>query len=233
MEQLIKGLGKNLSLNPKYILDLDAGGHAPTYRERKPKAWTPMYHSGYLQAFRTALSTAQTIDLIRNLNLTVPWLTVYKDFEYTFTVNVPEGTVLESATAWAKITPLDGYSYLRAWLNGVEWDGAAKIGVLPHPGLEKGTAYTISDGVMALIKPTPPDTGQATNQLAVRIFNYNFWSTLTAKVSIWLDLTYSGAKPPTVVLPIWETWPDWWPYAAAGVGMGVLGGAILIRGKKR
>lgn len=32
---------------------LNTGGHAPTYRERKPQSWTSAYHSDYLKTFAT------------------------------------------------------------------------------------------------------------------------------------------------------------------------------------
>lgn len=216
-----------MSLNPKYTLN--TGGHAPTYRERKPQAWTSAYHSNYLQAFATVLRQ----DILKDKLLTVGGLVGgYKDFPFTFTFKTPADTIITTVTAWVSIIPLDGNSYLRTWLNNVEFGGAAKLGIPAQPGLVQGQEYMIDDSVIGFILPRPPNTGEAMNRLTVRTWNYKIFAETTCKVSIWLEIEYTGSEPSVEPPPFWEDWPTWWPYAAGGLGMAAVGGILLMKKKR-
>lgn len=200
-------------LTPKYTLNsgyvfeeymLDSGeGHAPTYRERKPKGWTRLYHSDYLAVER------KSYPIWHDVKLDLPLLASGAVLKGSAQVDY---TNLISAKVIVSVSALVWPSWASLYLNGSKiQDFDFRLG--------SGSASKEIDVTSLILR------GKNEFLFEVKKVSWVGWGTYAVTVDLVIEAETSSVSPPAP----WEMWPTWWLYAAAGVGLVAVGGVILLR----
>ena len=213
-------------LSPKYILDYGES-HVPTYRERKPQAWSRFYHGDYLLAFpmetiaRIIWSDSKISlglwDGVKSLpsRETVSW-----DSNKT---QIQSANLVVSASVIQYAWP-GGSCGLAILMNGVKAAEKSWLAADISP-------YSARVDVSSYLRNGLNEFEAKFDKLPVLIGDR------VLNISATLEITYGGEVPPDP--PWWENLINWVTEhpletaAAASIGMVAVGGVMLLKKKKR
>lgn len=193
------------SLTPQYMLN--TGGHAPTYRERKPIGWTSLYHSDYL------LASTESYEI---------WYLLRRHLD-VWSAGFPT-----MGTAKVEYTGLISARVIATVIAGV-WPSTAKLflnGTMIRDynfNLGGGSVTDIIDVTNLIF------IGRNEFSFVIEKVPWVGWGDYLLTVDLVIDAESSNVEPP----PPWDTWPTWWPFAAGGLGLAAAGGIILMKKRKR